>query len=105
MELAPEIYKLTRRFPSEERFGLTSQMRRAVVSVAANIAEGQGRNHPGEFRQFLGIARGSLAELDTLLITSVNLALLSQSDCDRLTNLIIEIRRPLQGLIQSIHRR
>jgi len=63
--LAKEVYKLTSTFPSEEKFGLISQMRRAAVSVPSNIAEGQARNTRGEFIQFLSHAEGSLAELDT----------------------------------------
>lgn len=100
MKLAPEIYRITRGFPTEERYGLSSQLRRAAVSVAANIAEGQGRNHFGEFRQFLGIARGSLAELDTLLILSTELSYMGQEEQNRLAKLIIEVRKPLQGLLQ-----
>ena len=67
IELTVEIYKLTRSFPKEEMYGLTSQMRRASVSVASNIAEGRGQLNPAEFRQFLGIAQGSIFELKTQL--------------------------------------
>ncbi|MGB2639026.1 MAG: four helix bundle protein, partial [Candidatus Acidiferrum sp.] len=73
MHLAKLVYKLTTRFPSEERYGLTSQMRRAAVSVPSNIAEGQARRGTNEFLQFLSIAEGSLAELDTQLSLSVEL--------------------------------
>src|SRR5437867_575031 len=65
MELAKQIYLLTSQFPSEEKFGLVSQMRRAAVSVPSNIAEGQARNTTGEYVQFLSQAEGSSAELDT----------------------------------------
>ena len=67
MQLCVVIYRLTREFPREEIYGLTGQIRRAAVSVSSNIAEGQGRLNPGEFRQFLGIARGSICELQTQL--------------------------------------
>lgn len=65
MELAEEIYKLCTEFPKHEVYGLTSQLQRAAVSVPSNIAEGQARNSSKEFNHFLGIARGSLAELET----------------------------------------
>ena len=67
MQLCVVVYRLTREFPREEIYGLTSQMRRSAVSVPSNIAEGHGRMSPGEFRQFLGIARGSVCELQTQL--------------------------------------
>jgi len=65
MQLATSVYRLTNGFPREETYGLTSQIRRAAVSIPCNIAEGQGRLSTGEFRQFLGIARGSNLELHT----------------------------------------
>ena len=67
MQLAVAVYRLTNKFPREERYGLTSQIRRSAVSIPSNIAEGQGRTNLGEFRQFLGIARGSNCELQTQL--------------------------------------
>jgi four helix bundle protein len=67
MDLTVTVYKLTRGFPREELFGLSSQLRRSAVSIPSNIAEGQGRLNTGEFRQFLGVARGSNCELQTQL--------------------------------------
>jgi four helix bundle protein len=67
MQLAVSVYRLTDEFPREERYGLTSQIKRSAVSIPSNIAEGQGRLNLGEFRQFLGIARGSNSELQTQL--------------------------------------
>ena len=70
IDLTVCIYKLTQKFPKEETCGLTSQLRRASVSVASNIAEGRGRLNPGEFRQFLGIALGSAFEIQTQLLVA-----------------------------------
>jgi four helix bundle protein len=77
MLLAEEVYAATGTFPKEEVYGLTAQMRRAAVSVASNIAEGQGRHSRGEFLQFLGHARGSLAELSTQVTLAGRLKLVS----------------------------
>jgi four helix bundle protein len=69
MEMVKEVYEITRTFPRDEKFGLVSQMRRAAVSVPSNIAEGQARHSTGEFVQFISHAEGSLAELNTQLLT------------------------------------
>ena len=105
MALAEECYNLTRRFPKEEMFGLTSQIRRAAVSIPANIAEGQGRSHTNEFLQFIGIARGSLKELETHLILSRRIGLISPDNLAPLLKLTDEISRMLSGLLQSLERR
>ena len=102
MDLVPMVYRLTKCFPDDERFGLSSQIRRAAVSIPANIAEGQARQHTAEFAQALAIARGSLAELDTLLLTAVRLSYLRAGDLQSATSLMIEIRRILQRFIQSL---
>jgi four helix bundle protein len=73
MQLVKAIYELTAEFPGEERYGLSQQMRRAAVSIPSNIAEGAGRNSPKEFLNFIGISRGSLAELETQLQLAVML--------------------------------
>lgn len=77
MDLAEAVYVQTQAFPKDETFGLKSQMRRAAVSIAANIAEGQGRNHRKEFLQFLGIACGSFAELETYVELSRRMGMLA----------------------------
>jgi len=105
MELVSAVYKLTRTFPSSERFGLTSQIQRAAVSIPSNIAEGQGRLATKEFRQFLGVARGSLKELETQLLISIDLTYAGAedvADCLRLTD---EIGRMLNALIKALERR
>jgi len=98
MLLAKNIYDLTGRFPAAERFGLISQMRRAAVSVPSNIAEGQARRTTGEFVQFLSNAAGSLAELETQLLLSVDLSFSSKDATDGLLGLVSEIRRMLIAL-------
>src|ERR1700679_2800058 len=80
MELTSAVYRLTARFPAEEKYGLASQMKRAAVSVPSNIAEGQARHGTGEFLQFLSHASGSLAELETQLLLSIDLGYCARSD-------------------------
>ncbi len=102
IDLVPAVYALIRRFPQEENFALTQQVRRAVVSVSANVAEGQARNHRKEFAQHLSVAKGSLAELDTLLTVAERLGYLSQEDLSKVEALIADVRRPLGALIEVI---
>ncbi len=97
MEMIVKIYRFTQGFPREEQFGITSQLRRAAVSVAANIAEGQGRLSRGEFTQFLGIARGSNCEVQTLLEIARELGI-----GDGL--LIGEIYALSEGIAKMLHR-
>jgi four helix bundle protein len=103
--LAGEIYRATEVFPRSETYGLTSQMRRAAISVASNIAEGQGRLTKGEFRQFLGHSRGSLLELETQLAIALDLHYLGPSELAHLETKISEVRRLLNGLIDSLRMR
>jgi len=79
MQLAKAVYELTAKFPVEERYGLAQQIRRAAVSIPSNIAEGAGRNGAKEFLNFIGIARGSLAEVETQLQLAVMLEFAEQS--------------------------
>ena len=102
MELVTEIYKATEGFPKEEGYGLTSQLRRAAVSVPCNIAEGQGRLTKGEFQQFLGYARGSLLEMETLILTAGNLNYLKENQLAELLDLSAEVGKILNGLLSSI---
>ena len=104
-ELAKRIYKLSKAFPKEEVYGLTSQLRRAAVSVPANIAEGQSRHHLKEYLQGLYIARGSLGELDTHLIVSERLGYISKEDLQEMEKSIIDVQKPLQGLINTLKAR
>jgi four helix bundle protein len=92
------IYALTASFPDEEKFGLTSQMRRSAVSVPSNIAEGQARKSTREFIQFISNAEGSLAELDTQLVLSQELNLIKAIDASKLAAQIDELRRMLNSL-------
>jgi four helix bundle protein len=96
--LVKHVYQLTRTFPADERFGLTSQMRRAAVSVPSNIAEGQARHTTGAFVQFIANAEGSLAELDTQLIIAVELDYCSAESVAELNDLISELRKMLNAL-------
>jgi len=102
MELVTEIYKATEGFPKEEGYGLTSQLRRAAVSVPCNIAEGQGRLTKGEFQQFLGYARGSLLEMETLILIAGNLNYLKENQLAELLDLSAEVGKILNGLLSSI---
>ena len=97
-------YELTRSFPSAERFGLTSQMRRAGVSVPANIAEGNGRVHRGEYVHHVSIARGSLHELETMLILSVELGFSSAGSVAPLLTTASEVSRMLGALLRALQR-
>jgi four helix bundle protein len=99
---ASEIYRATEPFPKTEIYGLTSQLRRAAVSVASNIAEGQGRLTRGEFCHFLGQARGSLLEVETQVSTSLDLHFLKEDEFHDLQHRSLEVRRLLNGLIESM---
>jgi four helix bundle protein len=102
IDLVEMVYRLSARFPVEERFGLTSQVRRAAVSVAANIAEGVEREGTREFLQFLGISSGSLAETETLLILTERLGLVSAPDSSPLLEQAATMGRMLNGLKRSL---
>ncbi|MDQ3117582.1 MAG: four helix bundle protein [Verrucomicrobiota bacterium] len=96
--LAKLVYQITAEFPTEEKFGLVSQMRRAAVSVPSNIAEGQARHTTGEFIQFISHAEGSVAELNTQLILAVELQFCPAPVAAPASDLMEDLRRMLNGL-------
>jgi four helix bundle protein len=98
--LVKEIYLVTRKFPKEELYGLTNQMRRAAVSVPSNIAEGHGRKTSKDSLQFFYIARGSLYELETQVFVSFDLEFIIQNDLDGLIQEITDCKKLLNGLIR-----
>ncbi|HKO99240.1 MAG TPA: four helix bundle protein [Pyrinomonadaceae bacterium] len=100
--LCKAVYLVCETFPRSEVYGLSSQMKRAAVSVASNIAEGQARQHTGEFRQFLAIANGSLAELDTQRVITEELDLMEKSRSGELEVMITEIRKMIYALSAKI---
>ena len=100
--LALRVYQVTRNFPKEELYGLTSQIRRSASSISANIAEGCGRRSDREFARFLQIARGSSSELECHLMLARDLHLLPASDFDNVNKLVVEVQRMLASLVQRI---
>lgn len=103
--LAVEVYRVTEKFPKSEQFGLTSQLRRAAVSIASNIAEGQGRVTKGEFIQFLGHARGSILEVETQFAIAADLRLISPSEHGQFELRTAEVLRLTNGLMDSLRPR
>ena len=101
MDITENVYKLTSVFPKEEKYGLTSQIRRCAISIPSNIAESAGRNTNGEFRQFLGIANGSSNELYTQLILSHRLGLVKETSVRSILNQLIEIQKINYSLINK----
>jgi len=101
-EFGLEIYKMTRDFPKDEQYGLFSQIRRAVVSIAANIAEGYERQHRKEYIQFLMMAKGSLGEVETYLLFARDLHYVNEDNFLKLDNLRQEVAKLLRGLIKSL---
>jgi four helix bundle protein len=107
MEIARAVYQLTSSFPSEELYGLVSQMRRSSVSIASNIAEGSGRGSPKDFARFLNIARGSLAELQTQLLLSESLGFYPQAgpvfeDLEELSKMLRGLQRSLDSQLSTL---
>ena len=101
MIVAEQTYHLSANFPKDERFGMTSQIRRSAVSVPSNIAEGAGRNTKGEFAQFLGIANGSLYELQTQLLLASRFGFVSKNKVNEIVEKVIEIQRMNYALIKT----
>jgi len=100
--LTLEVYEVMRRFPREELFGLTSQMRRCSTSIAANLAEGCGKRGNNEFQRYLQIASGSASELDYHLLLSRDLQFLSAVDYEALAKKLVELRKMLTSLILKV---
>ncbi len=102
IQLAKTVCRLTAKFPAEENFGLVTQLRRAVVSVRSNIAEGQARGTTGEFIQFISKAEGSLAEADTQLTLSIELGFCPKEDVTSAFELIVELQKMLNALRRKL---
>ena len=102
IDLVPRVYVVVRALPRAETYALGDQLRRAAISIPANIAEGQARQHPREFLQYLAIARGSLAELNTLLILAQRLGYLTQQTLEEFDIALQEVAKPLHGLIRVL---
>lgn len=100
--LVKDIYQATAQFPATETYGLTSQIRKAAVSIPSNIAEGQGRNSSGEFRQFLGVSLGSIAEVETQLIISKEIGYFAPKELDRYLSRLDDLRKMLKSLSLSL---
>jgi|SRR5690349_14945833 len=105
MRLVKRIYEVTRKFPTDERFGLTNQLRRAAVSVPSNLAEGHARFGAGEFSRFLSITMGSVAELETQILLSLNLGYIKEPVTHELLAERDVVGKMLRGLAKSIERR
>ena len=102
MDLVEKIYRITGKLPNSEQWGLSSQMRRAAVSVPSNIAEGYGRQATGEYRHHLSIARASLLELETQVLLCHRLSFLDESEVNSLIDEIEEISKMIASLISKI---
>ncbi len=102
VDLAEDIYGITKQFPSEEKFGLVSQINRCAISIPSNIAEGAGRNSNGEFNHFLGISNGSAFELETQLIIANRLEYLDKETLDEIIKKINGIQNMTFGLQKKI---
>ncbi|XSG74772.1 four helix bundle protein [Herpetosiphon llansteffanensis] len=102
MDLAANVYAVTQTMPPEERFGLTNQVRRAVTSIPANIAEGHGRLYQAEYIRFLSIARGSLMEVETHILLAERLGFLQPDQLFETKGLIGQVGRLINGLLRSL---
>lgn len=104
IQLVSDIYRISKNFPKEEVFGITSQIRRACISIPSNIAEGNGRRSKADYIQFLKIARGSCSEVETQIIICHNLHFINDIEFENLNNQILEISKMLNGLINYLSR-
>ncbi len=104
IELSKEVYGIIKQFPKDERYALSDQMKRSAVSVPSNIAEGQARQHTGEFKQFLYISLGSLAELDTQLTIASELEFVKDKESGIIYNKITEMQKMITSLIAKLNK-
>jgi len=104
MDLVEEVYKTSKNFPREKIYGLTSQLRRAAVSIPSNVAEGQGRTTTPDFLRHLSIAYGSLREVETQILIATRIGFLAQERCYDIMNSANEVGRLLNGLMASLAR-
>jgi len=102
MKVVVEIYRVTKAFPADEKFGLTAQLRRAAVSTPSNIAEGHNRLGPGEFRRFVSIARGSVGEVDTQIAVALALGFIVADEIKPLSSQLDRLSRMLFALYRSL---
>ena len=105
MDLVDVVYQLSKAFPQDERFGLTSQLRRSALSIPSNIAEGSSRRSTKEFIRFVDIAYGSLAEVETQLLIAHRQEYISEKDVENIFDSTAEIGRMLNGLFSSLEQR
>jgi four helix bundle protein len=101
--VAVRVYEVTASYPKAETFGLTSQMRRASVSICANIAEGCGRRGDREFRRFVDVAMGSACELECEVVLSADLGLLTMPVQEQMLDIVQEVKRMLSGLVKQLN--
>lgn len=104
MQVSVQIYKVTKRFPKDELYGLTSQIRRSAVSIPSNIAEGQARGTDGTFANHVNIALGSTAELETQLTIALQVKYIEKADYDPIISELEEITKMLYGLLNRLRR-
>ncbi len=102
IDLAVEVYKLSAKFPKEEIYGMTSQIRRAVSSISLNIAEGYGRNTTKNYINSLYIAQGSLQEVESAIILSIRLNFIKEEDCEKVNSIMLEEFKMFNALINSL---
>ncbi len=102
MELVERVYRMTRAFPKEERYGLSSQLQRAAVSIPSNIAEGNARNSMKEYQNFLSIAQGSIAEVDTQTLIAVRLGYVTEKQIETIMSLLDELSRMVRAIKRKL---